>query len=750
MANSPTYFTRVLSLYGNRLLLMKTKLLLVVVFALFFAGTFTSVRASHFSGGEIRYHPEGTKYRVELMLYNICLPNSALFPTSVSIGLASTCGGAFSRILPLVSLDTVTDAFCASALPGCGGNYPVTLVATFSDTVSIAPCASWKIWWFTGSRNSQISNLMNPGSQNIYLEAFLNNLSAPNACPRLASPPFQPMAVGTANTLFLHATDLQGDSIAYEIIPARTNGSGAPPTPVAIPYAPGYSALQPFGGTGTSLNATTGMLQATPSNLGMHVVNVRVKDYRQGVLVGYTERDWIALTLNGGSPAPMPASGTQFQYTTCPGQSHTLSLSFLDPGDSVYVTATPDASVTWPITVTGGAGMGSAAVTLSWTTPSTLNVSTTPYFYIRIKARDAACPVRGIGWYDVLVHTAQCNTDSVWAGDADGNYVVDLYDPLAIAVAYGKTGPARAGASTAWAAQWCNNWSTQFLNGVNHKHADCNGDGTVDNADLAAVTANWGQTHQREDDGEQPKETGVPDLYFDLTGINAVPGTTVNIPIKLGTSGSSMNGLYGLAARVRAQNAGGTSNLAISYPASWLGNTSNSLRFTAGAGTGAVDWAYARTTGTAMSGDGELARVAVPIAANTPAGTPIILRFQNVRLIGPTGAELTGYNVVSDTLMVGTDARVSSVASAVRDAFVVPNPSDRHAGLQVNLDKAQTVHISVTDAVGRLVWEQPKIYISGGSAALSLSDVDARAGMYFVRVQPADGSAGKVVKWVRE
>ena len=216
--------------------------------------------------------------------------------------------------------------------------------------------------------------------------------------------------------------------------------------------------------------------------------------------------------------------------------------------------------------------------------------------------RDQVCPRPGVAWYDVVVRTAPCTVDSVWPGDADGDKTVNLYDPLAIAVAFGKAGPVRTGATTSWTAQQAPDWTTSFLNNVNHKHADCDGNGTVNNNDLNAVTLNYGQTRPKSGgEDEHSKTAGLPDLFFDHTGVQAVRGTTVTIPVKLGTPGSQMAGLYGLATRIQLQNVVPTINPTMTYPASsWMGTTANTLRFAAGVSTAAVDWAFARTTGTAI------------------------------------------------------------------------------------------------------------------------------------------------------
>ena len=55
-------------------------------------------------------------------------------------------------------------------------------------------------------------------------------------------------------------------------------------------------------------------------------------------------------------------------------------------------------------------------------------------------------------------------TDSVWAGDANADFTADMYDPLAISVAYGTSGTVRPGATTTWQAEYCPDWGNEFNN----------------------------------------------------------------------------------------------------------------------------------------------------------------------------------------------------------------------------------------------------------------------------------------------
>ncbi len=81
----------------------------------------------------------------------------------------------------------------------------------------------------------------------------------------------------------------------------------------------------------------------------------------------------------------------------------------------------------------------------------------------------------------------------VMPGDADENGIVNALDVLYIGTAYGNTGPFRSMISIAWNEEPSTNWSSSTY-GVNSKHQDCNGDGTVNDADFGAVTVNFDST----------------------------------------------------------------------------------------------------------------------------------------------------------------------------------------------------------------------------------------------------------------
>ena len=83
----------------------------------------------------------------------------------------------------------------------------------------------------------------------------------------------------------------------------------------------------------------------------------------------------------------------------------------------------------------------------------------------------------------------------VLPGNFDNNAIVEGKDLLYWGAAYGYTGPIRPDSTIDWTPQYnTEDWATS-VDGVNSKHQDANGDGTVDVLDLEALELNYGETY---------------------------------------------------------------------------------------------------------------------------------------------------------------------------------------------------------------------------------------------------------------
>jgi gliding motility-associated-like protein len=165
-------------------------------------------------------------------------------------------------------------------------------------------------------RNNTISNIVTPGNvgATYAIEITPEAQANCNNSPRFNSFPPTVVCVG-ADIAFDHsARDVEGDSLVYSFcFPLKggglrglgNNGIGAndcdgirPNPPCAPPFSPvsfggGYSAQSPMAGDPlVTINRQTGLISGSPQIIGQFVVGVCVEEYRAGVLLSETKRDF--------------------------------------------------------------------------------------------------------------------------------------------------------------------------------------------------------------------------------------------------------------------------------------------------------------------------------------------------------------------------------------------------------------------------------------------------------------------------
>ncbi len=129
-------------------------------------------------------------------------------------------------------------------------------------------------------------------------------------------------------------------------------------------------------------------------------------------------------------------------------------------------------------------------------------------------------------WEDFCLNGAgSCDgstPEPVWPGDFNNDGIADIQDLLYWGMAEGFTGPPRPNASFAWLAQDCPDWALS-VNGINSKHQDGDGDGTVNTNDLNALIQNYGNTHNF-----APLAYSTGAVQYRLELVSSVPsGSTV-------------------------------------------------------------------------------------------------------------------------------------------------------------------------------------------------------------------------------
>lgn len=708
--------------------MMKNILFLIALFS-FFAG-----RATHMAGGEISYtHLNGLSYYVQVKIYRDCLGT----PHAGSISLNTYSASLGQNINTNLGLNLLqgynVSAFCPGVITSCnGGNYPGYEVCIYEGNVTLTGQAS--DWVFSTShccRNNAICNITNPGSQNFGLMSTLNNSAPVNDNNSVQFMQGDQLIFNTNQTYNINfiANDIDGDSLVYSLatpITTITNG-----VPNYCSFAPGYNVANPFTGS-FSLNSMTGNMTFNCATQCAYVLALKVQEYRNGVLVGSTVKD-MHFSFIGGTPNNLPTlsgvNGTANYYTTvhvCAGNSlnFTVNSGDLDLADSVFISMNNN---NIPGSTLSMSNAAQPVATFSWT-PTVADIRPQPYL-LGLKAKDNHCDLLGSQNFAYLIYVTQCNVDTVWPGDANADFIVNNYDVLNIGIANNTSGIVRPGATTNWTAQYCSNWVDTFINGINYKHADCDGNGTVNNTDLGVVTLNYGQFHLKNENIGRYKTRGLPDLFFDTNGLQAIPGTTLQIPVHLGVLASPMNNIYGIAGKILVSNTL-SNNITLSNPTSWLGVAANSFLFQKNiGGYNATDFTLVRNNQQQINGYGQIATLEVPIDASAIVGSDLILQFANLKLIDANGNEISDYNVLNDTLKISWPTQINPIETNNKIA-VYPNPISNILTIE-NLDPAlSNYQINIVNVTGNSIYnctlaEKKKI----------INTESFSKGMYFIQIK---------------
>lgn len=308
--------------------------------------------STHIVGGSLTYQNIGNSmYVVTLKLYRDCGPGTAAFPGSVPITVRGNNGdNTFNPskdfTMPLVSVTNVPSNLDPCAVPP--NPMPCVQEGIYTATVTLPPNnpGGYHLYYQVCCRNGSVQNIVNPLNTGSSFYAYIppsgNNSSAVfNLFPPLFICVNQPF-------IFNHAaSDANGDSLVYSLYQPYNN-TPAPTFPgniatfPLVTYIGGYNTTNPLGPTPFSINPQTGILTGTPGTLGQFVVGVVVREYRNGVLVSQTIRDFQFNVLN--CPVPPP--------------SLAVANATINNGCSYAVTATGvnSVSVTWNSIVPGAPG----------------------------------------------------------------------------------------------------------------------------------------------------------------------------------------------------------------------------------------------------------------------------------------------------------------------------------------------------------------------------------------------------------
>ena len=266
-----------------------SKLKITFIALMLTLGISKTMNASHVQGGNITYTClGGNQFEVTLALYRDCAGVAA--PTSVSINRRSiTCGINANFVLNRIPGTGIeVTPICPTTITQCsGGTLPGVQEYIYKGIVTLPPCSDWVLSYSLCCRNASIGTISAPSSQNMYIEATLNNLAFPcNDSPTFTNRPVPFVCVGQPYCFNNGSVDPDGDSLSYTLIPPRHTAA------VNVTYLPGFSATQPLTSSPPcTFNPLTGDMCVTPTLIQVSVFTVLVKEWRGGILVGSVMRD---------------------------------------------------------------------------------------------------------------------------------------------------------------------------------------------------------------------------------------------------------------------------------------------------------------------------------------------------------------------------------------------------------------------------------------------------------------------------
>jgi hypothetical protein len=391
-------------------------------------------KASHIAAADIYYqHIGGDTFKIVLTLYRDC--GGITMGTSEIIDIVSaTCGVTTTRTANLVSTTEISQ-LCAGSLAqsSCNGGTLPGLERYIYEATYVLPqsCTDWTFSWTTCCRNGLICNIAGASGESIYVQTTYNSTLGINSAPFFTTNPAPYYCVGQQVFYNPGAVDLEGDSLAFQLITPLGTGPADPVT-----FNPPYTAQNPFVTSASSFafDPATGCVTFTAAGgCASGIYAVRVFEYRNGVLIGTTMRDlqfvFIQSAFCSANQVPQPQAPTGFTnicnsspitFTPSPGACNVGGVISVCSGSCfTFLITVTDANPNDTISITSNIsdvlGPGAALIAIPGTSPlqvavfvPAVNESTS----FTITYSDDACDVNGVQVVGYQIYIANVNINA--------------------------------------------------------------------------------------------------------------------------------------------------------------------------------------------------------------------------------------------------------------------------------------------------------------------------------------------------
>lgn len=291
-------------------------LLLFTIIAHFLLVGYAS-KAQSVAGGELYYiHIGDSTYRAVFKLFQDC--SATTTPDSITLCVKNTClNTAITRRMAKFENGQngkILSPFCNNAVTTCSdSSSSLSAYKTYfySDTVTLpSRCSKWVFAVVAGKR-TDVYNLQNAASQDLYIEATLNNTATHiNSSSRYSDDSYPAIYTEWAHSSRITPHDTDGDSLVSYLIMPQTKGINCTDTPRQLSFttaSPPYTLTHnPYQTNNTFyINPKTADIShATTNMVGKANIAIRTDEYRNKTLIGSTMREMQIQTL------PRPVNDT--------------------------------------------------------------------------------------------------------------------------------------------------------------------------------------------------------------------------------------------------------------------------------------------------------------------------------------------------------------------------------------------------------------------------------------------------------
>lgn len=262
--------------------------------------------ATHIVGGEITYECLGNdSFQVHLTIFRDCDTGVPWFDDPAAIGIFSSNNLLLETIL--LPLTAINDTLEPTLSDPCLVVPPNVCIhrTTYSARVRLPfRPGGYQLVYQRCCRNQDIVNIILPEDTGATYYTYISEqalIGCNNSIVFREWPPVY-ICLGYPISFDHSATDADGDSIVYELcapLEGATPQDPMPQPPNAPPYnavvwGNGFSMVDMLGNSADPfrIDAQTGMLSGSPDALGVYVIGICAKEYRNGILISTTRRDF--------------------------------------------------------------------------------------------------------------------------------------------------------------------------------------------------------------------------------------------------------------------------------------------------------------------------------------------------------------------------------------------------------------------------------------------------------------------------